>query len=89
MRVKKKWWGVTVMLNKSETCFLTSGSLGLSFIAAAVGGWGWLVAGAIFFHKMWIHNKVGTRGVRLHINWSGTLHKVVRRGSDSSCPPVA
>lgn len=90
--IKTKWWGVKVKLNKGETCAVTSGSLAATGIAAFLGiaahPVGWAIAVAIFAHKMWIHTKVGTRGVILHITWAGFLKKVKRRGSPSSCPPI-
>ena len=92
-KVKTKWWGLVVNLNKRETCAVTTSTGGAAAIAAGIGvslnPIGWLICAGIFAHKIWIHAMVGTKGVKLHFTWAGVLKNVKRRGSISSCPPIA
>lgn len=85
-KVKTRWWGVIVELDRDEACFAATGIDGYDYITGAIAPpWGALVVAAILVHKAWIGGNTGANGVDLHFNWAGFLHHVAQRGPYQRC----
>lgn len=79
--IRWEWWGARVFIDRDASCFLAADHpWGYAALMTIPPPWNVVAVAAVKAYKGFLAMQMGSEGVELHFNWSGTLHWIAPRG---------